>query len=485
MRRVFKNAAVLMVAQVVAMPLSLVTNVVAARYLGTDEFGLLALASTFCSFGALAVEWGQGGALPALVAKDRTRAGITFGTALVWRLSLAPLVYAVLALSCWKLGYTLDFHVALALSMLGLLAWTTSGACQDAIRGFERTDVTAVIVVGTQLLNAAIGIPVFLLGGRLRAALWVSVVVSAAGALYAWRALRSIGGVRPSFERAALKRLLGDGTPFVALSASLMLQPMIDALFLSKLAPIEATAWLAAAKRLVGVLALPATALLNALYPTLSRLWHEDREGFRRSAGVGLQVSIALGVPLALGCFLYPDLGVRIYGRRSFGAAEDDLRVLSSFVLLLYFSMMLGCWLSAAKLSRAWAACQLLCVAVSAVADPLLIPFCQSRFHNGSLGVCVSTVLSEILMVAGGVWLAPPGVLTRSMWRAVRAASISGGAMTGSAWAMSRITPFVAAPISVLVYLACLWMTGALKSDDLALVRGVVARKFGSRGSSS
>jgi hypothetical protein len=46
---------------------------------------------------------------------------------------------------------------------------------------------------------------------------------------------------------------------------------------------------------------------------------------------------------------------------------------------------------------------------------------------------------------------------------------------------LSGITPFVAAPLAVGAYAACLWGTGGVKGDDVAALGDVVARKLGQR----
>ncbi|MGH7270313.1 MAG: oligosaccharide flippase family protein, partial [Polyangiaceae bacterium] len=168
---VFKNAALLVIAQVVAMPLSLLVNAVMARYLGAKDFGEIYLAQTFCAFGFLLVTFGQGGVLPAEVAKSLPRAGELLGTGLAWRITSGPVVYLLMAAGCYVLGYNKDFQVALALVALGNTLWVLSDACQDTVRGFERTDIAAYAVVGQQLLGGLLVVPALLLGGRVRAVL--------------------------------------------------------------------------------------------------------------------------------------------------------------------------------------------------------------------------------------------------------------------------------------------------------------------------
>ncbi len=480
-RLIFKNAIVLVAAQVVAAPLSFVANAVMGRYLGADDFGELYLASTLWNFGFLLVDWGQSAVLPSLVAKDRSRTGLLLGTGLAWRMMVLPLLYAGLAGACLALNYGVRFQMILALVVASGVMWSLGAACHDTIRGFERTDVAAIAIVGQQVLAVLVNVPILMLGGKLRAVLAATLFVTATLTTYSWRAMRSVDQSKLAFNKKTLWLLLSEGAPILVLNASMSLQPNVDAVLLSKFAPEEAIGWFAASKKIVGVLVFPLTALASALYPTLCRLHAQDQEAFRRVAIVGLRVTTALVMPVALCCLLYPDLGVRAFSRRSFAPAADNLRILSAFVLLLYFSMMLGMLLSAANVRRGWAIAQAMCVVVSAVADPLLIPWFQRHYGNGGLGVCVSTVGSEALMVAAGLWLAPPGILTKPLFRGLGLAALAGLAMLAAAMVLSSLTPFIAAPVCVAVYVASLWALGGIDPEVVAMLRETAARRFARR----
>src|SRR4249920_3103339 len=111
-RLVLRNTMLLVLGQVLGMPLSIVLNAVMARYLGAEDFGYIYLASTFGSFGFLLVAWGQSGTLPAMVAKEPSKAGVLIGTGFVFRFVASFGVYGVLAAGCWALGYESQFQVA-------------------------------------------------------------------------------------------------------------------------------------------------------------------------------------------------------------------------------------------------------------------------------------------------------------------------------------------------------------------------------------
>src|SRR5688572_13829028 len=165
---VLRNALLLFAAQLVATPFAVVVHAVMARYIGPAEFGRLYLASTFCAFGFLAVDWGQNLTLPGMVARDHTRSGELLGTGLAWRALAAVVVSALLCAGSLALGYGSEFVVLLLLVALGLTVSALSNACQETVRGFERADVTAYAQAGGQLLMGAAAIAILVVGGGLR-----------------------------------------------------------------------------------------------------------------------------------------------------------------------------------------------------------------------------------------------------------------------------------------------------------------------------
>ncbi|HET7540240.1 MAG TPA: oligosaccharide flippase family protein [Polyangiaceae bacterium] len=477
-RLVVKNTLYLTFSQVVTVPLSVLVNAVTARYLGAEIFGYLYLAGTFAGFGMLAVGWGHEGVLPAMVARDRSLAGVLLGSSFVWRAGSAIVVYAVLATLCALLGYGSELQWALVLTFVAAVFNGVVGACKDAIRGFERADIPAIAHVGQLVLSSALVVPAVLLGGRMRTVLVLGLVTVIIVFLFMLRTLKAVGVGKLSVQKSALKSLFFGGTPFVVFNLALALQPFIDGIYLSKLGSVEAVGWYSVARKLIGLLIFPATALIGALYPTLCRLWSEDQEEFRTVARGSLLSIALLVVPVVLGCGLYPDVGIAIFSKQAYGPAADDLRVLAGFLFLVYFSMPLGTIVLAAGKQRAWSIVQSLCIVVSFALDPFLTPWFESRYHNGGLGPCVAAVVSEAIVVGCGIVLAPAGVFNAKLWRTLFFAALAGGAMAVVAWLLRALNPFLASPVALLAYGAALVATGEINRSHFERVRGIVMRKL-------
>jgi O-antigen/teichoic acid export membrane protein len=275
-----------------------------------------------------------------------------------------------------------------------------------------------------------------------------------------------------------IRRLAVDGTPFVSVGVAMTLQPVVDAGFLSRLAPVEVVGWYAAARRLFAVLLFPATAINTALYPTLCRLHGRDDEGFRRMSSGGMNTVALLVVPLALGCALYPEIGGTVFGEKSMGAVDLNVRVLGLYLFLLYFSMPLGTCVMATGRQQAWGVVQWLCVVVSFAVDPLVIPWFQRRIGNGGLGLCLAAILSEAMVVGFGIALAPRGIFDARFRRSMGLALVAACAMTLFARVTRFVTPFVAAPVALAVYAGVLWAIGGIDKTMFASLRIVTGPKL-------
>jgi O-antigen/teichoic acid export membrane protein len=478
---VLRNTLILVGAQVLGTPLTILINAAMGRYLGAEDFGHIYLATTLTAFGFLFVDWGTSGVLPAAIAQDRSRASVLLGASLLWRLVATFVISALLLLGCWLAGYSPRFQVVLSIMLVQSAISAVASACQEVVRGFERADVTAWSKLGFQLLLVVLVIPTLLLGGRLSAVLIVQTLVHSILLVAVWIATRRVTGVAVTFRREEVKPLVVRGTPFLAFSFALALQGNVDAVFLSKLTTAEVVGWQAAAQRLSGALTIPAGALISALYPTLARLHVESPEGFRQTSRQALQGTAILAVPLALCCALYRELGIDLFGEDSFGPASNNLLVLSALIFLVYFSMPLGSALVAAGMQRHWAIAQALCVVVSFSLNPLLIPWFQNNYGNGGIGVCIGAVVSEVCMVTAAIVMAPRGVFDRSVVVSVGKALLAGVAMATCAWLLRAITPFVAAPASLVTYFAVLWLVGGVDRAQLQGVREAVQRKLDKR----
>jgi hypothetical protein len=102
----------------------------------------------------------------------------------------------------------------------------------------------------------------------------------------------------------------------------------------------------------------------------------------------------------------------------------------------------------------------------------------QRQFGNGGLGLCVAAVISEVIVIACGVVLAPRGLFDRRIGRLLLLVALSGGAMAAAGQAAKQVlSPYLAALIAIGVYVSVLWLVGALDRAKLNTIRAALGRR--------
>jgi O-antigen/teichoic acid export membrane protein len=482
---VARNTAALVFAQFITTPVSIVVNALLARSLGASALGTIYLASTVLTVAYLFVEWGGLAQVAAAVARNRADAPAILGTGIVLRLALSAALLLLIGRFGQLMGYDADVQMALVLVGARFAFASLGSLCSSILRGFERLQWHARSAVFANLLDASLVIPTLLLGGRLQAALTAQIVAAAGALVVQVFLVMKLNIGRPRVRRTALRTLLGGGFAFLLLDVILKLQPYIDAAFLSRLAPPATLGWYSAANRVVGVLIFPATTLTFALYPTLARLWNEDRATYDSMVRLGLRTVMVLGIFAATGTVLFSDLIIRfIFGQERFGPAADDLSLLAGYVLLVYTTILLSAAIAAAGRQLMWALAQSLCLAVSMALDPILIPSFQARYGNGSLGVCGSVVVAEVFMVAAGLLIVPRAALQASLRRSLLRALTAAAGMAAVGFMLREVRLF-AIPALLVTYFGILWLLGEIDSEMLALGRSIFLRRTATPNTSS
>jgi O-antigen/teichoic acid export membrane protein len=462
----------MLASQAVQMPISFVTNAILARKLGPAEFGALYFGSTVVGLGFIFVDWGQTSAISLQVARDRSRTAGLVGTSVVLKLVFSVLAAAALTALGFLQGYSTLEWLAVVFYLLTSFAATLQATGTAVLRGLELTEQVSAVAVAGVFVTSALGIGIVLAGFGLRGVLW-SILAGGLFSLIVTAELvrrQKIGA--PRFSTAIVRVLAGQGTIFLAYNVVLAAQPYIDSAMLARLAPPAAMGWHAATRRITGLLLLPGISVGYSLYPTLVRLQKEAPERAVEMMRTALKRLVLLGMPATLGAILFAQPVVElIYGANYQGAARN-LQAFAPWLVLVYFSIVIGNALFALERVMKWTAVQALCLVISAAFDAPLIHFFQDRFANGAIGISVSNIISEVLMVTLGAALLPRTMLSGGLARATAQALIAGGAMVATGLALNHLPAVIGAMASMIAYLITLFLVRGFTRED---VRAAVA----------
>lgn len=212
-------------------------------------------------------------------------------------------------------------------------------------------------------------------------------------------------------ETKLLQELVRHGTPLTIFSLVLASQSFIEILMLSAFSGAEVVGWYGAFRSILGIINAPATILLAATFPQLSRASRSLPDLRRMIDSTGRIMFIAAACASS-GLYLFADHMVAIiYGQGRFLQTVALLRVSAMFVPLLFLVLVLASAMNAVGRNKAMAVISVVRIAFYVVLGWLLIGYSQQRFGNGAIGLVIIAGVAEIPAVISCLVLLPKGAV--------------------------------------------------------------------------
>ncbi len=471
-RSVASNTFFLAIADAAGRVMSLVFYTTAARHLGVAGFGVLSFSLAFISLFSVLADLGIGMLATREIARDR---GVAYGfvsRGVSIRLASSLLVAATAVGAALLLGYPGATVQVVAVCSAMMVSNMLVLFYANVVQAFESNAYTALARIAQTVVMIAGAIAVSRLAPSVVSYAVVATAASVLAAVVLFATV-SMRFVRPALD-FRLRRwvpLLRSSTPFWITTILVAFYYWSGSTILSKITGEVAVGEFGAAFRLVAGVGFLGVSFSGAVYPVISRLFAADPQRWPEPAERSLRFAINLAVAQGvLGLALAKPVVAVLYGGGYAGAVRV-LVVLVWWGAFATLNVMLSNLLFSANRQRL-VTCQAgVSAAVNAALNFLLIP---SLGATGAAIALASAEAAGVAVLLAGCLRAPhrlrPGVLAATTARAVAAAVPAAVlAVLVSAW---RAWPgLVVAPA---VYVALLFLTGALGAADLDAVRGFV-----------
>jgi O-antigen/teichoic acid export membrane protein len=156
-----------------------------------------------------------------------------------------------------------------------------------------------------------------------------------------------------------------------------------------------------------------------------------------------------------------------VYRKEGFAPAIDVLRALGPYLFLMFVNILLGnAILAIGKARTAFTVAKFVALLIGGLLDVILIPFFESRYGNGAIGLAIALTAAELVMTIAALRLAPDGIVERSHWRLAGAALLSGGAMLLAGTALQETPLVVRFVLPLAVFAVAIRATGLFTVSD-------------------
>lgn len=370
-------------------PLGFLYIVYTARYLGTEEFGVLSFALAFAAIFKILVDMGFDGLGVREIARDRELAGKYLGNVIPVKIVLGISCFALIVLSVKLLGYPEETARAVYLVSAGVLFTSFTEMFNAIFRAFERMGPISVGLVTNKVTLLSLTLLAISMGLGLEAISAIYLVASGLAFAYAlFTCTRKY--VLPAIEidRVFLKETLKKSLPFFLSAAVNIIAFKIDMVMLSMLKGDAAVGYYSAAYRLIEALHVVPVSLAGSLYPVFSTFHVSSKEALNSAYEISFKLLLIAGLPIAIGTTLLADRIVPLMYGSEFAPSIPALKILIWTIPPIFLSYIIGTLFSSINRQVLSLKINTFTTALNIVANLLLIP------GYGFLGAAFATVLT-------------------------------------------------------------------------------------------
>jgi O-antigen/teichoic acid export membrane protein len=376
------------------------------RYLGDQGLGQLQFALSFVSLFGFMVALGTRNYLIKEIARDTSRLPALLSTALGLRAVAGIAVVAVMVVAAEIMGQSgVALHV-LYIMMAWMVVTSFWQLLAASLQGLEQMGWPSFTEVMNKVLVVAIGIPLLIFGGDVRTYAGVLLLAAVVNLLLNSGYIIRFARIKVDLHPKRMTKLVVAGSPYIAMGFLLAAYMHTDVVMLRMFTSESVVGWHAASLQIYRSLEFLPAVLMTALLPTLSRIHALGPEGAaplaRRALGAVAIIMLPLGVGLSLtsreliSFFPYPP---------EFGNSVPVLTVMAWAVPVTALLTILGTIAMAIDRQKIWAIAMAVTVGLNVAMNAVVIPWTQSAFDNGAIGAAATTLFTECLMIAFGIYL--------------------------------------------------------------------------------
>jgi len=473
LRRIINNTLISFLGQAVIWTSTLLLTIAYGRFLGAFKFGELYLAISFVALIGVPVNSGFDRQTVRDVAQKPDRAAGYFSSLFLIRLGIWLILFMILLLASWLLGYSLEERVLVAICGVDLLWNALASTFASLHYAFERTIFPVVgnmlekglsALVSILLLKSGAGIEamaVVIVGGSLINGIWQAV----------W--FFRLVGANFSIDLALIRAIVRKNIPFFINGALWMGYTTIDTVLLSVMTNSAVVGWYGAANRLFDTMSfLPVIVITTVMYPIFSKLSLASDADLKLAVEKSVNFLLFCGIPIAAAMIVTaPNIIRFLYERYDFMHSIPALQAVAPGVVFAFINYALNCVILSKKQDR-----KLPIISAIALVFNLGLNFILILLYQ-HIGAAIASSLTELLVCCIFLAFIPRYLLPVGSLRVALKALMASLVMALVILPLLTLHIFVILPIATLVYVGVSVLLGVIPREDYLAVYHAIRQK--------
>jgi O-antigen/teichoic acid export membrane protein len=476
LQRIAKNAAVLLIAQVISYLLGFLYVMYTARYLKAEGFGILSFALAFTGIFGVFADFGFGRLIVREVARDKSLAPKYLANISIMKVILVTITFGLIVLVINLLGYPAETIKVVYLIALSVIFSTFTGMLNSIFQAFERMEymslgqiLKSILMLSCTIFAIKSGFSV--IGFAFFYFLVSFIVLGYSFIILRWKfnklvfasAIRILE-IDWSFWIPTIKEAM----PFGLTGISGMIYAYMDSVMLSFMKGDEVVGWYHAAYRLVLILLVIPGIVSKAIFPTMSQFYVSSQSSLKFTHEKYVKLMLIVGIPTGIGTLLLADRIILLIFGPGYIESIIALKILIWTIVITFAGAASVKLLESINRQIIVTKMAGLAMVVNIVLNIVLIPKYSYK------GASVATVITELILV-GGIFIYTYkngyGIQGKKLMENISKTVIAGLTMGAFLLCFQRMNLLILVLLGMLVYFGTLYAIRGFDKKDIQLLK--------------
>ena len=473
-KRIVKNTSVLFIATIIGYILGFFVFAYTSRYLGAEGFGVISIALSLTAIFGIIIDLGLNTLTVREVARNKDLAGKYISNTLLMKIILAVLTFGLIILSTKIIGYSEQVSYVIYIITFSTIFVALTGIFNAIFQSYEKLEYQSIGTVLNAVLMFIGVLIVIYLNLNIFAIAFVyfisSLVVLVYDILvYSWKFALPKIDIDWSFWSPTIK----DSLPFAITGIFTMIYYWIDSVILSVMVGNEVVGWYNAAYRIIAIFASLYSVYMVSIFPVLSGFYETSRDSIKIAYERSFKYMLILNIPIAIFITFLADKIIFIICGPGYVPSVIALQILIWSVIFMFINTLSLNLLGSVNM-------QVVVTKIAAFGAVFNIVLNIILIHEFSyIGSAVATVLTELAMlpIFFHVLRKTEYIDIAPLMKDASKIVICNIVLVIVIILLNQFNYGLVVLIGVILYLAMIYITKTLDSDDILLIRSIFKRK--------
>lgn len=472
-RTIAKNSIVLLISQIITFVFSFIITIFTARYLGTEGYGILSLATALTGIVGIIADAGLGTLIIRDVSRDKSMANKYISNTILMKILLSVLAFFAIILITNGVGYSPVVKNVIYIVMLSVVVGAISTIFISIIQANEKMEYislntvlnSAVLLVGTLIgvyyqMDLLFFASIYLIANMIN---FIYIVI-----VYFWKFSITKIQIDLSFWSPTLKQAL----PFGLTGTFATIYVWADTFLLSVMQDNEAVGIYNAAYKLITVLLFIPNVFNASLFPVFSKFFVSSENSLQLAFEKYFKFMLLISFPLGIGTTLLSNKIILLIFDAQFADSTVVLQILIWSTTFIFLNSPFTQLLQSTNKQIVLTKITSMCMVINIVLNLILIP------KYSYLASSIITVITEFLvfvLVLFTIRKSGYGFSRLNLEitiKVVIASMIMGVAvlLLHNLW-----LPLIVL-LAIAIYLVVIYLIGGIDSDDITLIKQIMGR---------